>query len=221
MRKILAILLFFCVFLFLSLSLFAQEKDKDKDVPWYLTSPKDYSWSPYPPNVWDSDYLDKYNRWQQYNNSIYRRYHPGPEPIVIQQPRSPLGAFLDGVGKGLVQSFEYSYRRREQEKYIEGMVKLIELRWQSRKKRESKLSWLDNDQSITMSRKEKEFNRKRIKELDQIIKNRKLNEYLKSKGRSPVAELPEGYIIFSYPKCKSRDCGRETIYWNGSEWVKK
>jgi len=127
MRKILAILLFFYVF---SIFSFAQE-EKTKNVPWYLTGPRDYSWSPYAPSVFDPGYLNEYNRWQQYNNSIYR---PRLEPIVIQQPRSPLGAFLDGVGTGLVQSFDYYYRKEQQEEDIEGIVKFAEL---LQKKRES------------------------------------------------------------------------------------
>jgi len=205
MRKFLVIL--FLVLLF-AYSYAGQEEDKAKVV---IIGPDDtnmiYDW---PLWLFNHGYTSSYDsNWM--DDDYYTRRRPGA--IVIRQPRSPLGAFLDGVGKGLAQSFEYSYRRREQEKYIAGMVKLIELRWQLRKKRESKLSWLDRDQPPIMSREEIGFNRRRIKELDHIIKNRKLNEYLKSKGRLPVAELPEGVTIFFD--------GREKICWNGSEWVKK
>lgn len=168
MRKILAILLFFYVF---SISSFAQE-DKTKNVPWYLTGPRDYSWSPYAPSVFDPNYLNEYNRWQQYNNSIYR---PRPGAIVIQRPRSPLGAFFDGVGVGLVQSFDYYYRKEKQEKHIAGMVELIKI---LEKKRESiprppSGYVLDDYSSLTLSREEREANLKRMRELCIIIEERR------------------------------------------------
>jgi len=197
--------------LFLSLVFFLPSfagDEKDKNIPWYLSSPCHYSYSTYPPSLFDPNYLDKHNRWQEYFNSF--TYRPRTRAIVVLRPPSFGEAFLWGLSKGISKGMDNYYRRKEQERDIRTTMALLKLKWASEGRYSKPSQPHEYRNEYRMSPKEKQANLDRIKELDRIIeqkykKREKLIKYLKSMG---LPEMPDGLV----PK---------GIYWNGKEWVGK
>ena len=131
MRKLLIILFLLSAFLFYS---YADEKEK---YPYkynhIYTNPYNYNYYPSPPSILDPNYLEKYNRYQQFVNdvgeSVYSKYWGRPGVVVIQRPPTALEGFLYGLGKGIPGSSDYYLRKRQQERYNKFLLEMIKLKY--------------------------------------------------------------------------------------------
>ncbi|MCK4816634.1 hypothetical protein KA005_12765, partial [bacterium] len=99
MKRLLVILFLLGAFVF-----YSHADEKDKDIPWYLSSPGLYSYSTYPPSLFDPNYLDKHNRWQEYFNSF--TYRPQRGAVVVYQPPSFSESFLSEFGKAFSKGMD-------------------------------------------------------------------------------------------------------------------